>query len=90
VGAPCFSRGELDFSPAEKRSILSRMGFGPGYAGTTNLNVPAQALQPRLTRRPPNVNILLRTTRTRIQRRLQIRGQHSVSRSPTNRTRFRL
>ena len=27
VGAPCFSRAELDFSPAEKRFILSGMGF---------------------------------------------------------------
>jgi hypothetical protein len=27
VGAPCFSREELDFSPAEKRFILSGMGF---------------------------------------------------------------
>jgi hypothetical protein len=55
-----------------------------------NLNVPAPTLQPRFARLPPNFNIFLRSTRTRIQRRLQIRRQHSVSRSATNRTRFRL
>jgi len=59
---------------------------------TTNLNLPTYgptALQPRLTSLPADFNIL-RSIRTRIQRRLQIRRQHTVSRSTTNRTRFRL
>ena len=29
VGAPCFSKGELDFSPAKTR-LLIRRGFSPG------------------------------------------------------------
>src|SRR3984957_17499869 len=31
VGAPCFSRGELDFSPAEER-VIQRTGFSPGLS----------------------------------------------------------
>ncbi len=30
VEAPCFSKGELDFSPAEKRPD-PKMGFSPGF-----------------------------------------------------------
>ncbi len=31
VEAPCFSRGKLDFSPAEKKSILKR-ALAPGFS----------------------------------------------------------
>ena len=30
VEAPCFSRGELDFSPAEKSVLQFETGFSPG------------------------------------------------------------
>jgi hypothetical protein len=33
VGGPCFSRGELDCSPAEKAIHSERTGFSPGFRG---------------------------------------------------------
>jgi hypothetical protein len=57
VGAPCFSRGELDFSPAEKRSIFRERALALGFLQTSaKAHDQVQLFPGALKRSSPRMN----------------------------------
>jgi hypothetical protein len=57
VGAPCFSRGELDFSPAEKSSIFKEWALALGFLETSAKAHDQVQLSPgALKRSSPRLN----------------------------------